>query len=204
MSKNKKLVIFIGGLRGCGKTTILNYFKNKKIFKTLEFIDLIRKIYKPGISWREIENQIGLNIRNLVKKYNKVMIALHYAVPHESLIDDIKNNVVRDYSAKYSPSLTSNMLKSMNDDDINLIFFYISVNLALLRKRLMEELKIDPSRVSNNYLKNLTKLMSEDRAKFKEIVSKYQTLNTNTKYFIISNNYSIRNTITIIKNKINT
>lgn len=86
---NKKFVIFVGGLRGCGKTTILNYFKNTKLIKTLEFFNLLKDIYEPGISWEKMETKIGFSIRNLVEKYNKVMIALHYAVPYESLIDDI-------------------------------------------------------------------------------------------------------------------
>lgn len=90
----------------------------------------------------------------------------------------------------------------MNTDDINFIFFYISVNPILLRKRLIRELKNNPLRISNNYLKNLIELRSEDKFKFKEILSTFQASGAKVKYFIISNNYSVKNTISFIKNKI--
>jgi dephospho-CoA kinase len=200
---NKKTVIFLGGLRGCGKTTILNYFKNVKDFKTIEFLDLIKEIYRSNKSWGRVEAKIGIKIKNLVKKYHKVMIAIHYAVPHESLIDDIRNNISRDYSHKYNPAINSNMIKNMVASDINFIFLYISVPTILLKKRLLKDLQNNPLRVSNNYLRNLTKIKKKDIFFFKKIISNMHKSCLNIKYFFIFNNRSLKNTISLIENKIN-
>lgn len=195
-------IIFISGIRGVGKTTIINYFSKFKNFICLEFYELLRETAQSETTWRKTEQIIGLKIKTLALRGKIVMVALHCAVPHENLFRDIRNNTRRDFSKRFNTGLTSKMIYYMKSKHINFNFFYINVDNKLLLQRIKKDLEKDPQRVGKEYLKNLEKIKKEDYLKFKEIISEFKKQKMKIKHFIISNNGPINSTLNHIKEKI--
>jgi len=195
-----KRIIFISGVRGVGKTTILKYLRRFKEFICLEFYDFLKAIAKFNkTSWLTTEQEIGLKIKELAFKNKTVIFALHCAVPHENLFEDIKNNVKRDFSERFDVGLTHEMIRCMNSEEIDFIFIYVKVNSGILRRRLKKDIKQYPKRVSEEYFKNLEKIQKIDYLKFKEIISEFKSQGIKFKYFIISNNSFMGHTLNCLK-----
>jgi len=195
-----KRVIFISGVRGIGKTTILKHFRKFKKFICFEFYDFLKEIAKLNkTSWLTIEQKIGIKIKELAFKNKTVIFALHCAVPYENLFEDIKNNVKRDFSKKFDVGLTHEMIRCMNSEEIDFIFIYIKVNSRILRRRLKKDIKQYPERVSEEYFRNLEKIQKIDYLRFKEIISEFKSQGIKFKYFIIPNNGFIGHTLNCLK-----
>jgi thymidylate kinase len=176
-------VIFIGGMRGVGKTTILN---NLKKVKKTKLVDII---LKSRSSWRITQKMVGKKIKDLALKEKIIVVDLHYGVPKEALIEERKKQNVN-FSGDFEQSLTKLMLKNMKDGRIKFYFCYIDVKIDNIIKRLEGSKKL-----SDNFLRNMARIKKLDRTAFIEIFNTAKKLNLNVNKKIIDNNRCLRKTI---------
>ncbi len=170
-------IIFLGGVRGVGKSLIL---RNIKSIKKYKLYNIINKINKP---WPETELETGKFIKNEAYKFHKIVLDLHYAVPSEDMGEDILHGIRRDFSKNYEEAITPNMIKNMVSKDIKFIFILIDTDTKILLNRIKKSKKI-----SKEYKNNIDSIKNITFDKFNLIFENFRKTGTRVKKYIIYNN----------------
>ncbi|MFA6423575.1 MAG: hypothetical protein WCW17_03955 [Patescibacteria group bacterium] len=183
-------IIFVGGIRGCGKTSLLSRIKNYDRFHF--FNDILKKILKTKVTWNNAEILAAEKIINLCQ--NKIIfIDLHYAVPSERISKDINEGKVRDFSKLFNECLSFNFLKEFNNKPILFVFILILADFDLIKLRL----SIDKNRlqVSDDYLNNMDYIQKQEIEMFQSILNDADKLELKVESKILKNNDSFESTL---------